>query len=75
MDDSQNSALVEAYFRKSNAFLEWNEARGFTDPLVEGCGNHDRAVSAIIRGDEIHVTRADGKIVVCNYYGNQKRII
>ena len=40
-----------------------------------GCGNHDRAVSAIIRGDEIHVTRADGKIVVCTYYGSQKRII
>jgi hypothetical protein len=34
MDDSQNAALVEAYLRESNAFLEWNEARGFTDPLV-----------------------------------------
>jgi hypothetical protein len=35
MDDSQHAALVEEYLRKSNAFLEWNEARGFTDPFVD----------------------------------------
>ena len=34
-----------------------------------------QAVSAIIQGDEIHVTRADGRIVVCHHYGSQKRII
>jgi len=34
-----------------------------------------QAVSAIIRGDEIHVTRADGKVVVCTHYGSQKRIV
>jgi len=33
------------------------------------------AVSAIISGDEIHVTRADGKVVVTNHSGSQKRII
>jgi hypothetical protein len=34
-----------------------------------------RAVSAVLQGDEVHVTRADGRIVVCHHYGSQKRII
>lgn len=38
-------------------------------------GGSSAAVSAIIVGDEIHVTRVDGKIVVTNHSGSQKRII
>jgi hypothetical protein len=34
-----------------------------------------RAKSAIIMGDEIHVTREDGKVVVTTHSGSQKRII
>jgi hypothetical protein len=33
------------------------------------------AVSALIVGDEIQVTRRDGKVVICTHYGSQKRII
>jgi len=38
-------------------------------------GGSSAAVSAIIAGDEIHVTRADGKVVICTHSGSQKRII
>ena len=38
-------------------------------------GGSSAAVSAIISGDEIHVTRADGKVVVTTHSGSQKRII
>lgn len=34
-----------------------------------------QAVRVIMQGDEIHVARADGRIVVCHHYGSQKRII
>jgi len=38
-------------------------------------GGSSAAVSAIIAGDEVQVTRADGKVVVTTLYGSQKRII
>jgi hypothetical protein len=39
-----------------------------------GSGSQE-AIAATLAGDEVHVTRADGKIVVCTHYGSQKRII
>ena len=38
-------------------------------------GANEEAVSAIIAGDEIQVTRKNGKVVVWTLYGSQKRII
>jgi hypothetical protein len=34
-----------------------------------------RAVSAVLVGDEIHVTRADGWKVICTHSGSQKRML
>jgi hypothetical protein len=34
-----------------------------------------QAVSARLAGDEIHVTRADGWIVICTHSGSQKRMV
>jgi hypothetical protein len=34
-----------------------------------------QAVSAVLSGDEIHVTRADGWIVICTHSGSQKRMV
>ncbi len=38
-------------------------------------GGSSAAVSASIVGDEIHVKRVDGKVVICTHSGSQKRII
>jgi hypothetical protein len=34
-----------------------------------------KAVSAVLSGDEIHVTRADGWVVICTHSGSQKRMV
>lgn len=52
----------------------YNSSGSGLNSFGTGTGSQ-QAVSAIIRGDEIHVTRADGKVVICTYYGSQKRII
>ena len=38
-------------------------------------GADSQAVSAVIVGDEVHVTRKEGYTVICTIYGSQKRLI
>lgn len=52
----------------------YNSSGSTLNTFGTGAGSQ-QAVNAAIRGDEIHVTRADGKVVVCTYGGLHKRII
>jgi hypothetical protein len=52
----------------------YNSSGSGLNQFGTGTGSQ-QAVRAIIQGDEIHVTRADGKVVVCTHYGSQKRIV
>jgi hypothetical protein len=52
----------------------YNSSGSGLNQFGTGTGSQ-QAVSAIIRGDEIHVTRADGKVVICTHSGSGKRIV
>jgi len=55
---------VKVYTSSGSGLYSWGTGTG-----------SQQAVSAVLVGDEIHVTRADGWKVICTHSGSQKRMI